>query len=177
MDTRVVRFDEHRRAIGRLRADVWTGVGFEFAELQDGLVFDAFESNSIHWCTFQGEEIVGSARLTIAQTLEGISCGGLLKKYLPEVEMPVAYLSRLVVAEAFRGHGLAKTFDTLRIEAARSAGVKTIFGIFPLWRRVALERLGFHEVHLVSQEDYVAHDSVCTGLGGLDAYLYLMSVT
>lgn len=125
----------------RFRAKVWQSEGFTVNPLPDD-----HASHARHWIVTRGEEIVGAARLCIHnRTDETPGHEDIEHLNIPASE-PFAFLSHLVVCPSARKQGLGTLLDSIRVEAARAAGVNLILGRFYVYRMKGLISLGFRPV-------------------------------
>lgn len=122
---------------------------------QRGLICDEHEGHARHWGVLSDDGIlVASSRMCIHETEEGIPEAELYTQL--QLPRPIASINRLVVDDYARKRNFARSLDTLRIEAARSARAACIVVAPTNGRRVrALENLGFSLTSAKCQSIYV----------------------
>jgi predicted GNAT family N-acyltransferase len=80
--------------------------------------FDDFDETAIHWIIEdETEKIIAAARLNIIATVQAIPYASVLE--LPK-EMPMAFLSRLVVDVKHRRNGLGSLLKQVRMEFCKA---------------------------------------------------------
>ena len=109
---------------------------------------DRFDAEGRHWAFFDGDKPIAAGRLTISRDLKSVPDSAVYRDVLPDdLEGPIGALTRLVISPAYRGRGLARHLDNVRIGAARSAGCSCVIGWTHEKRRyMQLQTEGF-EVH------------------------------
>ena len=85
---------------------------------------DALDTHPMarHWVVEDGGRIVAAARVVLLGSIEESGQPDLARFALP-AGRPWGYLSRLVIAPAYRGRGLAEAFDQARMAFLRESGV------------------------------------------------------
>ena len=142
LEIRVLRSDEIERA-QRLRYEVWRAEGAVLANAESGKIEDAHDYHALHWGAFDGEELVGSARLCVHESIDDAPDASMFAGVnLPE---PVASMNRLVILRPFRGNGIGRSLDEVRLEAARLLGARSTLAtpVDVSAREQSLARLGF----------------------------------
>ncbi len=109
---------EYLPLIKQLRFLVWQEiVGVRLA--QERFSNDGCDERSVHFLFEVGHEIVAAARLTMcfdfSEIPDGISFSGQKEK----MNFPLAIMSRMVIAEQYRGYGLSEQLTELRIKTAQ----------------------------------------------------------
>jgi len=129
--------------IYRLRVEAWRTKLDLAADVTEWR--DSFESDARHWAFFDGERPVAAARLTISRTLADVPDAAVYEGILPAaLPGPIASLTRLVVHPQYRGRGLARPLDEVRIAAAEAARCSCVIGATHEPRRVLqLQAQGF----------------------------------
>jgi GNAT superfamily N-acetyltransferase len=107
-----------------LRYEVWSMAGAEISPDCVGSIRDSFDESALHWGAFEGERMVGSARLTIHKKLASAPDSSLFENF--PIPCPVASINRMVILPEFRRLGIARAIDRLRIQEARASGCKAI---------------------------------------------------
>ncbi len=93
-------------------------------------VIDEFESAARHWAIFDGEVLAAAARLSIHEHLADVPEACCLSGVFAEAPpAPIGFLSRLVVADAYRRCGLSRELDEIRIAAAEQAGCRSLLAL------------------------------------------------
>lgn len=134
------------RDIGKLRASVW----FEEGHLSPCVCpngvwldeLDELDSRGNHWAAFDGNRIVAAARLTLHHSLEDMPQSDEFSPYDLEIGLPYAFMSRLVVEKAYRGRGLARRLDGLRLREAALKGAKAVLVLATPCRVKTLQKQG-----------------------------------
>ena len=126
----------------RLRFEVWS----EEAELTNdvqaqGLITDAHDGHARHWAAFDGEEIVGAARMCIHAIQEETPDAPMF--HGTRLPAPIATINRLVVSKRWRRLGIARQLDLCRIQAARENGAACVVISAFNWRINSLQALEF----------------------------------
>ncbi|NEO85935.1 MAG: GNAT family N-acetyltransferase [Spirulina sp. SIO3F2] len=130
--------------IGELRIRAWSSVVPDAAQLTCWL--DNYDATARHWAVFDGEKLIAAARMSIHAHLHEVPEPEVYVGCFPRpLPAPIASFNRLVVDIDYRRRGIAKTLDTLRLEAARHAHCASIVLATPsgLYRVRSLESLGF----------------------------------
>jgi GNAT superfamily N-acetyltransferase len=129
--------------IYKLRVDAWRTK----LELPGDVTVwhDRFDPIAKHWAFFDGDRPVAAARLTISARLTDVPDADVYRDVLPvDLVGPIASLTRLVVHPDYRGRGLARPLDQVRIAAAEIAGCTCVIGSTHETKRVTqLESEGF----------------------------------
>jgi GNAT superfamily N-acetyltransferase len=114
--------------IVRLRARVWTAqVPFPLT-LED--LADPFDRVARHWAILDEDQLVAAARLSIHDRMEDVPEADCLHGVFPgSPPGPIAFLSRLVVAPEYRGRGLGRRLDEIRIRFAEQAGCRLLLAL------------------------------------------------
>jgi GNAT superfamily N-acetyltransferase len=126
----VVEVDPHDRSllekIGRLRVLAWSTLIPATAAKADCWL-DEFELTSRHWCILHEGEPVAAARLSVHADIGNVPDAGNYPRVLLEpLPRPIGCFSRLVVHPDFRGGGLARRLDEVRMAAAQGAGARAV---------------------------------------------------
>lgn len=143
-----VEIDPHDRRlleqVGRLRVRAWSAVLPKGAVPTDCWL-DDFELAARHWCVFHDGEPIAAARMSVHSRLEEAPDAAVYEGVFFESPLaPIASFNRLVTDPRFRGRGLSKLLDVVRLSAAREAGCRSVVGVADGRERLAaLGNLGF----------------------------------
>lgn len=127
--------------IYRFRAAVWQGEGFTVNAAPD-----EHANHARHWIVTHGEKLVGTARMCFHNTTDETPASEDIRHLNLAPGEPFAFLSHLVVCPSTRHQGLGTLLDSIRVEAARAAGVGLVLGRFYEYRVRSLTALGFRSV-------------------------------
>jgi len=131
-------------AAQRLRYTVWQSEGAVIHQPEKGVIADEHDEHATHWGVFDKDLLIGAARLCLHSELRDAPDGEMFaSRGLPS---PIASMNRLVVLRSYRGHGIGRQLDEIRIQKAKEWNARTII-VTPaniVARRQALERNGFH---------------------------------
>jgi GNAT superfamily N-acetyltransferase len=131
------------KEIYRLRVKAWRT---RIAIPDDVSVWcDRFDTTARHWVFLDGERPVAAARLTVSTRLDEVPDAEVYKDVLPDnLPGPIASLTRLVVDPEYRGRGLARRMDVIRVSEARVLGcAHAIVAAHEISRMKQLQSLGF----------------------------------
>ena len=129
-------------AIYVLRAEVWNEqlvIPASFSPWNDKNDHDAR-----HWAVLVNKTLVAAARFTVHSTLEDLpdwECINGVIQALPPV--PIGSINRLVVDSQFRGKGISRALDAVRLQAAAELGCGSVIACTRGRRIDALLSLGF----------------------------------
>jgi GNAT superfamily N-acetyltransferase len=137
---------EEIEACQRLRHEVWLSEGVELLHPEAQSISDGHDNHGMHWGVFDDAHLVGAARLCLHDAVEDAPDGELFQGVA--IVTPLASMNRLVVLKTYRGMGIGKRLDQVRIEQAGVSGAKTIIGAPVNYerRKSALRLLGFEIV-------------------------------
>jgi predicted GNAT family N-acyltransferase len=143
------------KEIGRLRHRVWTGEGIyvpDFEGSESGCWLDELDAYSTHFIVKSENKIIAAARLSFhAQAISVPDYEWLTPMHSVLIE-PCVSLNRLVVDSEFRGRGIARKLDCIRLNHADKKLAKTAVVIGVGYSRVkALEALGFKLSHYLPE--------------------------
>ncbi|GAH10176.1 unnamed protein product, partial [marine sediment metagenome] len=100
---------------------------------------------SQHWIVTTKGKLIGAARLSIHDRLEAIPDIDWFGDDAQNFGLPVVSFNRLVVDQEYRGRGIARQLDGIRLADAEKRGAKHVAVIAVKPSRVdALQALGFH---------------------------------
>jgi GNAT superfamily N-acetyltransferase len=131
------------RAAQRLRFSVWHSEGALIYNPEREMIADHHDDHAIHWGMFDGDLLVGAARLCLHGEIPEAPDGEMfVNRGLPT---PIASMNRLVVLRSHRGLGIGGRLDELRVQRANDLGARAVI-VTPadvVARRQALQRRGF----------------------------------
>jgi GNAT superfamily N-acetyltransferase len=130
-------------AAQRLRYTVWRSEGVIIHHSEKEAIADYHDKHAIHWGFFDGNQLVGAARLCLHDELaEAPDAEMFLSVDIPS---PVASMNRLVVLQGYRGQGIGRLLDQVRIRKAREMGARTVIAtpVKAIAREQSLAELGF----------------------------------
>jgi len=141
--------------IGRLRVEVWRDEGSLADEIvARGEWTDDSDLSASHWLAkTAGGQLVAAGRLALHESLAGSLDGFVWQRAGRTIPLPLASISRLVVAREARGHGIASELNRLRVEAAKARGARCVTVTASVANARLLERIGFVDTGLVVQFD------------------------
>ena len=126
-----------------LRFAVWTAEGVDVRYPATKKIACSHDHHSVHWGAFDGDRLIGSARLCVHANVEEAPDGHLFAHH--QIPLPVASLNRLVLEKAYRGLGIGKALDHVRVEFARRAPVRALLAtaVNRESRMLAFRKMGF----------------------------------
>ncbi len=137
------------REVFRLRASVWRTLAGD-SQLYGDEWTDEFDALAMHWVAYVDGSLIAAARMSVHAELEEIPDFHIFGQLRLFVERPIASIGRLVVHPEFRGLGISREMDTLRLRAAREMKCQRMTAIASklsgINRLHALEKLGFSPV-------------------------------
>lgn len=93
-------------------------------------VIDEFEPMARHWVIFDGDAVAAAARLSVHPRDDDVPEAICMKGVFPTPPpAPIGFLSRLAVAPAYRGRGLSRQLDEVRIAAAEGLGCRSLLAL------------------------------------------------
>ena len=132
--------------IGQLRTLVWTGESdVNPHALGPKPWIDPVDQSAYQWTIKDHGRLVAAARLTVHSDLDSIPYQAAFRDRLPESIMYGA-MNRLVVLPDYRGQGLARRLDCLRLQHAAQIGAELVVVVASGQRVLALESLGFQNL-------------------------------
>jgi predicted GNAT family N-acyltransferase len=129
--------------IRNFRAQVWTKEGLLSPSDINTVVLDEHDEDARHWMVQIKGEVIAAARLSLCSSILEAPDSESLMPFESFIPTPFGYLSRLVVRSDFRGKGIAKQLDHLRMQEAYKSGAKAVTGLAVPWRVKPLRKLGF----------------------------------
>src|SRR5580658_9945340 len=91
-------------AAQRLRYTVWQSEGVVIHHAERKVIADHHDEHAIHWGVFDGDHLVGAARLCIHDRLAEAPDSEMF--VTADIQSPVASMNRLVVLGSHRGRGI-----------------------------------------------------------------------
>jgi GNAT superfamily N-acetyltransferase len=137
-------------AAQRLRYTVWRSEGVMIHHSERESIADHHDDHATHWGVFDGDQLVGAARLCLHDELDEAPDAELFVN--ADIPAPVASMNRLVVLKSYRGRGIGGLLDHVRIQKARELSARTVI-IAPVnvdSRKKSLSGLGFHVLSKVT---------------------------
>ena len=126
----------------RLRFEVWDGETELKAQIRErGLICDDHDAHARHWAAFNGDELVAAARVCIHESQQEIPDAPVFGQM--RLSTPIASINRLVVKKQWRGQGIARQLDILRIQAAREGNAACVVVTTPVDRISSRQKHGF----------------------------------
>ena len=121
-----------------------------------GRLKDPLDSRAVHWGAFVEDQMVGSARLTLHDSVLDAPDAHLFGAV--QLPVPVGSMNRLVIDAAYRGKRIAEKLDDTRISFSRQQGAKALL-ITPVirgsGRRIeALSTLGFSNANVTGRASW-----------------------
>lgn len=134
--------------IGRLRVAAWSTF-MPGRSIRRACWLDEFELRARHWCLFHDGELVAAARMSVHRRLDEVPDACIYQGvFSTPPEAPLASFNRLVVRPEYRGRGLSRRLDEVRLKAAQTLGCRSVVletHSGPI-RLAQLQELGFHVV-------------------------------
>jgi GNAT superfamily N-acetyltransferase len=112
--------------VGRLRILAWEADGElpSFAPRAEVWI-DEHDSHAVNWVSLSKGVPIAAARLCVHKRVCDLPDLGSLVGYEEALVTPIAAFTRLVVSPAFRGRGLSKQLDGVRLAAAQASGCRS----------------------------------------------------
>ncbi|MBB5061010.1 GNAT superfamily N-acetyltransferase [Granulicella aggregans] len=112
--------------VGRLRILAWEADGElpSFAPRAEVWI-DEHDSHAVNWVILCDGLPIAAARLCVHKRISELPDIASLIGYEDSLVPPVAAFTRLVVSPAFRGRGLSKELDGMRLAAAQEEGCRS----------------------------------------------------
>lgn len=103
-----------------LRVTAWRGK----VEIPAGTIqwVDDIDPTSKHWAILNGDQVVAAARLSIHNLITDVPDPEGYHGVIDSLPAPIGSMNRCIVHPDFRGRGLSKLLDQVRIKAARKLG-------------------------------------------------------
>jgi GNAT superfamily N-acetyltransferase len=138
--------------IGKSRYKVWVETeGYVDKNVAiDGCWLDELDDETaIYWLTKDDGKLAATARLNIFDSLEKLPHKEEFSPYdFSQIEMPYAFMSRLVVIKDYRRKGIAYDLDRYRVLEAYEHGAKAILSLPTPYRVNSFLKLGFKNLGL-----------------------------
>jgi GNAT superfamily N-acetyltransferase len=113
------------RSIGELRIRAWRTEITGHCQVNSWL--DKWDETALHWAFFLEGVPVAAARMSVHSSIEDVpDAESLNGVFSVAPTAPIASFNRLVVAPPFRGNGLSKKLDKVRVETAEELGCRSI---------------------------------------------------
>lgn len=139
------------KKIGELRHDVWTSEGVyvpDFDGSPRGVWLDDQDTSATHFIVEVAGKMIASARVSTHHELSTLPDIEWLEPMAPKLTTPCVSLNRLVVNQEYRGLGIARHLDMMRMNYSFDIGAKSAVVIGVGENRVkAIEALGFEFSH------------------------------
>jgi GNAT superfamily N-acetyltransferase len=134
--------------VGRLRILAWEADGElpSFAPRAEVWI-DEHDSHAVNWALLCEGLPVCAARMCVHERICDLPDFASLVGYEDSFVTPIAAFTRLVVSPAFRGRGLGKELDSIRLAAAYAVGCRSALGVTHIPARMRqLEACGFRNL-------------------------------
>jgi GNAT superfamily N-acetyltransferase len=129
--------------IQRLRYAIWKSEGVLLDRPEFEVIADHHDDHAAHWGVFDGEQLVGAARLCLHDQVSEAPDAEMFNSVV--LSTPVASMNRLVVLKQYRHRGIARLLDEARVQKAREWSARTVI-VAPIdieSRKRSLGLLGF----------------------------------
>jgi GNAT superfamily N-acetyltransferase len=113
---------------------------------EPGWLQDDHDRHGQHWVMTSGDTVVAAARVCVHDIAVELPDWERCPAELLDLQGPVASLNRMVVHPAMRRLGLSSALTTVRLEAARSQGARSVVVEAAPSRVAPLRALGFIEL-------------------------------
>ena len=111
--------------IRALRAQAWASFHPGASVLQDHI--DPTDKGAIQWVVLYGGVLVASARLSVHSRIEDVPEAEIFLPVFKRIPAPpFGSINRLAVHPQYRGTGLARVLDTIRLKTAWELGCQSI---------------------------------------------------
>jgi GNAT superfamily N-acetyltransferase len=108
---------------------------------------DSFDNDAQHWAIMSGNVPIAAARITVHNYPDEVPDAEIYNGLIANVPSPICSFNRLVVHPDFRGLGLSRLLDEVRLATAKSLGCRTaILTVSDARRARAIEAHGFTHV-------------------------------
>ncbi len=132
--------------IGALRIRAWRNEpGVDPRFFAQSTWIEPLDQTAHHWVVTHNDEVVAAARMTFHSTIDDVPYMQLVPTEHRQAlrHRSLASINRLVVDPRFRGRGLARQLDLVRLDLARQLGAEVVVAQPQLSRLNSLSRLGF----------------------------------
>lgn len=134
-----IELTEDIAASQTLRYRVWSEQeGVALKDSASGRIADGLDETAYHWGAFNGDTLIGSARLSVHHDLGSVPDAELFSE--TPIPLPTASLNRLVVEQSVRGKGVARQLDEQRIAFAQSIKMRSVI-VAPINRKSRVDSL------------------------------------
>ena len=134
------------RQIGLLRADVWQNEKPTMSPLsENGIWLDELDryEHMTQYAVLHKGKVVAAARLSLHDRSVVVPYADEFAPYDLCLGNLYGYISRLVVHQDFRGQGLARRLDMLRLHDAAAHGANVVIALALPYRVEPLKKIGF----------------------------------
>ena len=105
---------------------------------------DSFDDSAQHWAIMTGDVPIAAARITVHNYPDEVPDAEVYNGLIAKVSSPICSFNRLVVHPLYRGLGLSRRLDQVRLAAAKTLGCRSVIITVSDTRRArTIETYGF----------------------------------
>jgi GNAT superfamily N-acetyltransferase len=133
------------REIGRLRIKSWKADGeLPSCATDPEIWLDAHDDHASNWAIIRQNKPIAAARLCVHERVENLPDQEIIADFTQLFGPPVGSFNRLVVDPGFRGIGLSRLLDEVRMNAALAQLCKSVVVTSHLQNRInSFQQMGF----------------------------------
>ena len=148
----ITHSDNDLKRIYRLRVTAWRESGLISSDRYPEGWSDELDQQAIHWVIKHSKNIVAAARLNILESLDELPYPGVFQDYeIPNLN-PIAFYSRLVAHPDYRGRGISKQLDSVRLDYINKNKIPLVIATARNWRIDKLKKVGFKVLGKVNRD-------------------------